>query len=974
MADNLDPDAINQLNQQLRDLTDAITSQSASMKQGAQAAGTFTSALKSSSQKVTNGAEVLKKAGTDFNAQMKQYGQVYDRTTKEWVSAKDKEMRLLNASQKAVYDELQAKRANILKEVQRNKMFTDELKSLGYSQDANGKLIKTSVELTAAQKKQVAELRKHEDKIREMQKRYDEFGDTMKKNLGGLAKGLGNFAAGLAKGESSFSTLNPIIDLVSDALGSVAKLIPVFGDGIASGIKVGAEAAKLTMELLDKNLKMFQDISNMGGLVSNGMSGLQKQVIDSGMSMEGFTKIVRENGNELTAFGGTVGLGAGKFMGAIGEITKKGGKLEEAGLQLRALGLTADNVGEQAAAFLKQEIRLGRGREMTNERLQQGTIAYVKELDLLQKVTGLSREEVEKQRDAMMSDTRYRMAFERTRQENGEAAAEAMNKFIMTIKDPQLKRGFMDLASGVSTTDEARMAITTYGNTVPEILSRLKGVRKPEDVAKAYDDSQRMMMTGAQRAVKQFGTVMMYGTDQLMNGATAQDYASGKYMGSMEKAKELQDKQIKGGDKLTEETVKAQAEMDKMKNSMFEFSNSLMKQAAPAVAAFTKALNAGVDFINKQFGIKGGGPAPTVGEAQKKLETQTTTAQQSADKVKELEKAKAPAKDIEAAKKQADMDAAAVAQSAREQRESALREANQRREQRKQENLTRGMRAAQTAPVTSATPAQPAPTAPAAPTPTTAKTPAAAAPTPAAAPKPAATPAPLTPATTEKKVDVSQLLRFQGDSLGNKEHYDALDSTVKDNFERMLAEFGKPVQVNAAMRTMEEQQALYDKARVGPDGRRYNAQGNPVAPPGGSRHNYARALDLNSQQVNEMDAMGLLSKYGFSRVKGDPPHIEMARFGGMFDGPESGYPVMLHGKEAVIPQQQLEAIKSILEKVTKESLPNLIPTPGVNSVQDESINVLKDLYDVMSEKLDAIVDKLSSGNDTREELLQYSRA
>lgn len=971
MADNLDPDAINQLNQQLRDLTDAITSQSASMKQGSQAASTFTSALKSSSQKVTSGSEVLKKAGTDFNAQMKQYGQVYDRTTREWVSAKDKEMRLLNASQKAVYDELQAKRANILKEVQRNKMFSDELKSLGYSQDANGKLIKTSVELNDAQKKQIRELSKHEEKIRELQKRHDEFGETMKKNLGSLVKGFGSFASSLAKGDSSFASLNPIIDLVADALGSVAKLIPIFGDGIASGIKVGAEAAKLTMELLDKNLKMFQDISNMGGLVSNGMQGLQEQVIASGMSMEGFTKIVRENGTELAAFGGTVGLGANKFMGAIGEITKKGGKLEQSGIELRKLGLTADDVGEQAAAFLQQEIRLGRGREMTTERLQQGTIAYVKELDLLQKVTGLSREEIQKQRDTLMSDTRYRMAFEKTRQENGDAAAEAMNKFIMSVKDPELKRGIMDLASGVATTDEARKAIVTYGNTIPEILSRLKQVRKPEDTAKAFDESQQMMMKGAQRAVKQFGDVMMYGTDQLSSGATAQEYASGKYNVSMEKAKELQDKQIKDGDKLTDSTVKAQAEMDKMKNSMFEFSNTLMKNAAPAVEAFTKALNAGADFITKTFGTgttKGG---PSVSQATKQLEKQTTTAQTSADKVKELEKAGAPAKQIEEARKQAQTDEAAVAESIRQQREAALREANQRREKRKQENLRKmqgpgaAIKANEPMPdigqlptpgpsVKVAGPMQPPPKAPAPVTPT----------------KPAAAPAPAAPAAggqAELPKDVASLIKFQGDNLGNKTKYDALEPAVKENFEKMIAEYGKPVQVNAAMRDMEDQQKLYDAwiAR--------GKTGNPVAPPGRSKHNYGRALDLNSPQVNEMESLGLLSKYGFSRVQGDPPHIEMARFGGMFDGPESGYPVMLHGREAVVPQQQLDSIKSVLEKVTKENLPSSITSP-ISNVQDESISILKELYTIMSEKLDNIVDKLADGNDTREELLQYSKA
>lgn len=880
MADNLDPEDIRRLNEQLRDLTDAITSQSASLKQSAQAAGVFNTSLKSSSKTVTTGSEVLKKAGEDFNSQMKQYGQTYDRTTKEWVSAKDKEMRMLTASQKAVYDELQAKRANILKEVQRNKLFSDELRNLGYSQDANGKLVKVSVELTSAQKRQIRELDNQQSKMQELQKRYDEFGQTMKNSLGGLVKGFGNFAAGLAKGESSFSTLNPIIDLVADALGSVAKLIPVFGDGIASGIKVGAEAAKLTLELLDKNLKMFQDISNMGGLVSNGMEGLQKQVVDSGMSMEGFTKIVKENGTELSAFGGTVGLGADKFMGAIGQMTKKGGAFDKAGMDLRKLGLTADQIGEQAAAFLQQEIRLGRGREMTQDQLAKGTIAYVKELDLLQKVTGLSREEVQKQRDVLMSDSRYRAARDKMMASGQEQGAKALDAFVMNIKDPELKRGVMDLASGVANTDAAGKALVTFGNTIPDVINNLSKATSPEEAAKRYDEAQNTLQKAAQEASAKWRDVMAYGSDAMINYATQSDIASGKFKGSMEDALKIQQKQLEGQNGLTDKTVAAQAEMDKMKNSMFAFSNTLMDKAAPAVQKFTEALNAGVDFINKTFKTKTQGSASTTPAPM--AETGGGAATGNPNLARQGAKARA-----------------------------------------------RALQRQEAAP-------------------------------PAAAPALPAAPGAQAPAQQVSAADVERLLKFTGNT-GSKEHFEKLDPAVKSNFLSMIADYGKPVQINSAFRSMEEQASV-------------DSGTNPKAQPGKSKHNIGRALDLNSSQVAELKTLGLLDKYGFNTINGDPPHIEMARTGGIFSGPESGYPVMLHGREAVLPQQQLDSIKSILEQVTKESLPTVTPGVSAPNAHDESINILKDLYNVMAEKLDTIADKLSSGNDTREELLQYSRA
>ena len=233
-------------------------------------------------------------------------------------------------------------------------------------------------------------------------------------------------------------------------------------------------------------------------------------------------------------------------------------------------------------------------------------------------------------------------------------------------------------------------------------------------------------------------------------------------------------------------------------------------------------------------------------------------------------------------------------------------------------------------------------------------------------------------ATVTKPDDVMRLIKFQGDALGDKTHFEALDPAVKDSFINMIAEYGKPVQINAAMRDVEEQQQMWDDAKPDPNNpnKRRNSQGNPVAPPGRSRHNYGRALDLNRNQVSELASTGLLTKYGFNTIPDDPPHIEMAKMGGVFDGPESGYPVMLHGKEAVVPENQLKAVKTLLENVTKENLsselPTTITTPVANSTEPDN-RLLVDLYNIMDDKFSTMISILSSSNDVQAELLKHSR-
>lgn len=89
-----------------------------------------------------------------------------------------------------------------------------------------------------------------------------------------------------------------------------------------------------------------------------------------------------------------------------------------------------------------------------------------------------------------------------------------------------------------------------------------------------------------------------------------------------------------------------------------------------------------------------------------------------------------------------------------------------------------------------------------------------------------------------------------------------LNPKVSQNFNSMAAEYnqltGKKIQVNSAYRSPEKQRKLYEENLR-------NGSPKLVAPPGRSAHETGLAIDIQSSQANEMDKMGLLSKYGFSR-------------------------------------------------------------------------------------------------------------
>ena len=961
-------------------------------------------------------------------------------------------------------------------------LYEKELEKYDYFIDGHNNLTKIlskqNLDLDNEQKKVIERLRKDgvsEEKAKakkaEVQKAQDEFGSNLAKGLGDLTKGLGSFAMGLANGNTNFTSLNPLIDIVANSLASLAKAIPFVGEAIAGATKAAAEGAKFVLELMDKNLKAFQELANAGALTAEGMEGVSRQFLESGMSLEGFKKAIRENAGDLAQWGKTVGGGADKFTKAVGMLTKGDGPLAEAGLELRKLGMTADDIGTASAGFLQQEIKLGRARNMDAEQLAKGTAKYANELDALQKITGLSKEDLIKQRNEMLSDSRFAASMDMLREEN-ETGAEAMMSFASIIKDPTLKRGFMDLASGAVNTEAAKLAYVQMGTTVTDVIDTLKN-SKPENFAKQFGVAQDILRDGAKDYSKNFreAAAIMPDPKKLGNWSVLNEIAKSQNV-SMEESIEIQKKQKAASGGLTEDTVTAQQNMERMGQEVFKMGTLAMPLASRAVNAFTKSMVDLMKHINKILGKDptDGGLSNSIEDsnalqkqqdvmddniiAQKELKdailllkkAQTDPNKTDKDKT-ELQKAvdiaKTKANKTQLAEEEANKQSQITAAKKMEKHLAMRNEftaLNAERRAKGQEAYVdieqakagghkfkaESKDAVPSVPaksVPASAPSEAVPSVPAKSVPASAPSeavpsvpapvkPAAAQPSTASAPvdvakidaeiarftkgndmslqanndyvaklqskKAAAAAAPPTPGpgvnvasnsrglpATQSADDVMKLIRFQGDSLGTKKHFDALDSDVKQKFIDMIAEYGKPVQINAAMRSEQEQQVLYDKWIAN------GKIGNPVAKPGKSNHNFGRALDLNSNQVSALSGNGLLNKYGFNTIPNDPPHIEMASSGGVFSGPESGYPVMLHGnKETVVTKPQFDEMANVVKKESVTTAINNLGSTTTSAPAETPSIILQELLVLMEDKFDEMISQLSTSNTISDKLLR----
>lgn len=232
--------------------------------------------------------------------------------------------------------------------------------------------------------------------------------------------------------------------------------------------------------------------------------------------------------------------------------------------------------------------------------------------------------------------------------------------------------------------------------------------------------------------------------------------------------------------------------------------------------------------------------------------------------------------------------------------------------------------------------------------------------------------------------------------LGQNADMTGVSSNLLTSFYAAAAEYGKDISVNSAYRGDEKQAELWVRGNILKEAGIFtpakpkndttiNYRGQTYRVPGsgrGSSHGSGQALDVSAN----WDAFDpILTKYGMHRpyAAKDPPHVELkAEGGGIFSGPDTGYPVMQHGTEITAPLDT----ESILMKMAKTAanseeaakLLSFEKTPNENNnktadVVREMLSANTEIFNMLVGKLDRVIDVLSDGNDTSNKLLQQSR-
>lgn len=134
-----------------------------------------------------------------------------------------------------------------------------------------------------------------------------------------------------------------------------------------------------------------------------------------------------------------------------------------------------------------------------------------------------------------------------------------------------------------------------------------------------------------------------------------------------------------------------------------------------------------------------------------------------------------------------------------------------------------------------------------------------------------------------------------------------------------------------------------------------------------------RIRDLSDQQLQSMVDKQKVWE-GFKEGQ-----VTKAALGGIFSGPSTGYPVEMHGTELVT---RLDP-NSLLEKLAKtpaQQLEQLVSKPETKNVVTKSDDAMREvaamnaqMMEMLADKLDSMLNKLDTSNETQEKLLKFSQ-
>ena len=312
--------------------------------------------------------------------------------------------------------------------------------------------------------------------------------------------------AGIARGVGGLllSPLQGALEIVGDSIRTIFKSNVEFGDlseiaerQIAKLPLIGgtlSTAMGMFARFLDDSVTMFRDLSQVGGAFNNSLIELRKTALVSGLTLDEFGSVVRQNASTLAALRGSVTGGATAFS----DITRL--LRRDFADQIFSLGVSTQELSELTITALEIFRRNGRLNTMTQAEVVTSTAGLIKQFDNLAKLTGKSREESAKNILAAQSETDFRQFLVRDLKNQSPEVRNALTLLVTTLTDalPGFKSGIFNIVAAGTATNQFGAELSGVAGGFVNVLQSIRqaavtGNLNIRDVGAFLKEAQRTL-------------------------------------------------------------------------------------------------------------------------------------------------------------------------------------------------------------------------------------------------------------------------------------------------------------------------------------------------------------------------------------------------------------------------------------------------------------------------------------------------
>lgn len=229
---------------------------------------------------------------------------------------------------------------------------------------------------------------------------------NLKNSMSQLGTSFKALGADMYKGTKGVGQFGGAIETGAQFVKAYSDKFSVAGRALANFTIVVAKFASASLKMSDQLYSSYEKISRAGVVGSGAMSEVYDNLRNFGYTIDELNNL----GELLAKNSKNFGLFFQSALQGSREFSKVASTIQNSGLreQFFRMGMSVDDINDGIAGYIAQQGKLGRIQGQTTDQLARGAEAYIKELDLMTKLTGLTRQEQEDIREqALQIETFY---------------------------------------------------------------------------------------------------------------------------------------------------------------------------------------------------------------------------------------------------------------------------------------------------------------------------------------------------------------------------------------------------------------------------------------------------------------------------------------------------------------------------------------------------------------------------------------